>query len=87
MDELRREIEKGAEGIPIDFVSVSIKWATYCLKNLKDDLLAKGLDVARALSQFETTLRNLQGNGLGRWRSTDVKFYRAVQEPVGRNPA
>lgn len=59
MDELKKSILEASNGVIVDFTEVSIKWATYCLRNLKDDLLVKGLDIARALSQFETTMKDL----------------------------
>jgi hypothetical protein len=59
MDKLKESIWQASDGIIVDFTDVSVKWATYCLRNLKDDLLTKGLDIAKALAQFETTMKDL----------------------------
>jgi hypothetical protein len=58
MDDVKESIEKASDGYVVDFVEVSVKWATYCLHNLKDDLLAAGLDIARTLAQFDVTMKN-----------------------------
>lgn len=59
MDEVRESILKASDGVKENFTEVAVKWASYCLRNLKGDLLAKGLDIAKALSKFDTTMMEL----------------------------
>jgi hypothetical protein len=59
MQELINAIHEASNGVIIDFTEVAVKWASYCLRNLKDEMLVKGLDIAGALSQFDTALKDL----------------------------
>ena len=37
------------------------KWATYCLKEMRGNTLARGLDVSRALAEFVAELKHPTG--------------------------
>jgi len=41
-----------------DFADVASNWATYCLHNLRGDLLRLGLEVSKALSEFDRGLKH-----------------------------
>lgn len=43
-------------GMP-DFSDVATTWSSYCLHNLRGDLLRLGLEIAKALSEFDRGLK------------------------------
>ena len=43
-------------GMP-DFSDVATIWSSYCLHNLRGDLLRLGLEIAKALSEFDRGLK------------------------------
>jgi len=40
-----------------DFTEVATNWSAYCLHHLRGDLMRLGLDIARALSEYDRGLK------------------------------
>lgn len=59
MQELRQSIEKVANGdYGEDLTSAAVKFSEFCLRNLKGDLLERGLRIGSALTNFEDGLKH-----------------------------
>ena len=59
MQELIKAIEKKKEGVG-DLRAAAINWAEYCLRDMKDETLKRGLTISMALADFETHLEELK---------------------------
>ena len=57
IDDLRKFSEPEPDSIP-DFTETAVEWSAYCIRNLRGDLLTLGLDIAKALSEFDRGLKH-----------------------------
>jgi hypothetical protein len=54
-----RRIDGTGEDVELpDFADVASAWATMCLHDLRGDLLSLGLDISKALSEFDRGLKH-----------------------------
>lgn len=59
MQELVKDIEKVVDGhYETDLTQTAVKFSEFCLRNLKGDLLGRGMAICAALVAFEDGLKH-----------------------------
>jgi hypothetical protein len=54
---LEETIGKFGDTTPL--TKISVKWAEFCIRSLKGDLLRKGLEISAAITDYDITVRGL----------------------------